>query len=112
MIEIGFSDRETTDSIKNFVATYKPNFPVGIVDGEFFVKWSLLTPQMRPTVPMVYIIDRNGIIQAQYMGADPMMEEKEQNENLRLKLMQYLPGVTPPGKFKRAPAATKRSFKN
>ena len=81
--------------MKEFVAKYKPGFPVGIVDGEYFVKWAGVTAQMRPTVPMLYIIDRNGMIQAEYMGGAPMLQEKYQAENLRAKIMQYLPQPVP-----------------
>ncbi len=107
VIEVGFSDRDTPETIKNFVATYKPNFPVGLVDGEYFVKWSLLTPDMRPTVPMVFIIDRKGMVQAQYMGGDPMMQEEYQDQNLRAKLMQYLGGKITPADLGKAPGSAK-----
>jgi hypothetical protein len=103
VIEVVFSDRDQANVVKEFVAKYKPGFPVGIVDGEYFVKWSGVTPEMRPTVPMMFIIDRNGMVQAQYMGSDPMLEEKYQAENLRAKIMQYLPQPVPGAKS--APAA-------
>jgi hypothetical protein len=105
-----FNDRDDASAVMSFVKKYKPNFPVGIVQGEFFVRWAQLTPEMRPTVPIVFIIDRNGIIQAQYMGADPMMEEKHVDQNLRAKLMQYLirPAAAP---SKAKPAGKKASPK-
>lgn len=102
VIELAFNnDTDTPEIVKAFTQKYKPNFPVGVIDGTAFVKWAAVTPEMRPTVPMVFIIDRKGVIQAQYMGADPMMEEKYQDVNLRAKLMQYLqPGKAGPAQKK------------
>lgn len=111
VIQVVFNDTDTPDVLREFVAKYQPPHPVGIVDGAYFVKWSGVTPEMRPTVPMVYIIDRQGVIQAEYMGASPMMEEKYQNENLRAKLMQYLSAAPGAGTPKAAPAKAKPAKK-
>jgi hypothetical protein len=105
-----FSDREDAEAVAAFVKQYKPNFPVGIVNGEFFVRWAQLTRDMRPTVPMVFIIDRDGILQAQYMGGDPMIyDDKYVDINLRAKLLQYLirPSSTPAKAKPAKPAARK-----
>lgn len=107
IIQLVFNDRDNAASIANFKKQYKPGFPVGIVEGGFFVKWAQLTPEMRPTVPMVFIVDRDGMLQAQYMGGDPMMEDRYVDENLRAKLMQYL--IKPaPSKAKPAAPAKKK----
>jgi peroxiredoxin len=105
VIEVVFSDTDTADQVNSYAKNYQPAFPIGIIDGEFFIKWSQVTPQMRPTVPMTFIIDRQGLIQAQYMGAHPMMDERYVGENLRAKLMQYLG----PGKAPAAKAPAKKS---
>jgi hypothetical protein len=106
-----FNDRESAETVAGFVKQYKPNFPVGIVDGEYFVRWAQLTRDMRPSVPMVFIIDRDGMLQAQYMGGDPMIyDDKYVGENLRAKLLQYLirpasaPAKAKPAAKKAAPA--------
>lgn len=112
MVEVAFSDTDSADVVKQYIDHYKPPFPVGIIDGEFFVKWAQLTKEMRPTVPIVFMIDRQGMIREQYMGADPMMEERYLNENLRAKIMQMLlplPGAKKGAAPKNAPAAKKQA---
>ncbi len=107
VIELAFRPEDNDDAIRQFVAAHKTNFPVGQIDPEVMAAFGQLTAEMRPTVPIVFLIDREGMVRAQYLGGDPMMEEQYQDQNLRAKLMQYLPGGGTGAKSPVRRAATK-----
>jgi hypothetical protein len=90
VVELAFRDEDNQAAVEQFVKIHKPNFPVGIVNADTLAKWGQLTAEMRPTVPMLFFIDRNGYIQGQYMGADPFMSESIQDSNIRGKLKGML----------------------
>ncbi len=105
-IALAFRPDDNEEAIKKFVQTYKPAFPVGMIDANLLVKFGQLTPEIRPTVPMVFFIDRKGTLISQYFGGDPFMQEQYQDENVRAKLLNLLQagGALNPMK----PAATKK----
>lgn len=108
VIQLAFRDDDNKEAIAKFVKEYKPSYPVGIIDGNLLAKWGQLTAEMRPTVPMLFFIDRDGFIQGQYMGADPFMNESLQDETIRAKAKGLLAQkVSTRAPSKRAPAPKK-----
>lgn len=96
VISLAFKPEDNAEALKKFAEEYKTNYTLGMIDGKLMTTFGQLTPEMRPTVPMVFFIDRDGLVQAQYFGTDPMMEEKFLAENLRAKLLFYVqPAVAP-----------------
>jgi len=66
-----------------FVRENNVNFPVGKGTRDTalaFLQHSLMSPLY---FPGVVFIDRNGVIQGQYTGADPFLAEADQERNLR-----------------------------
>jgi hypothetical protein len=58
-------------NIPDFIKRFKPNFPVGTISRDFMANYAQITPMMRVFVPVMFFIDRKGVIQAQYFGGDP-----------------------------------------
>ncbi len=52
----------------DFIKRFKPNFPVGTISRDFMANYAQITPMMRVFVPVMFFIDRKGVIQAQYFG--------------------------------------------
>lgn len=103
ILEVAF--RDDAEAVKQFVKTYNVPFPVAMVDGDYFVKWAQITPEMRPTVPITFFINRNGYIVGQYMGAEPFNDLDHVGENVRAKLKGMLEQEPPP---RRQPARRKK----
>ncbi len=90
VIGLAFREDDDTAAVQKFITKFKPGFPVGIVDANILAQFSQITAEMRPTAPMLFFIDRQGLVQSQYLGRDALLEEKFQDENIRAKLLQYL----------------------
>ena len=107
VISLTFRPEDDAAALKKFADEYKTNYTLGMIDGKVMAAFGQLTPEMRPTVPMVFFIDRDGLVQAQYFGTDPMMEEMHQAENLRAKLLFYMQQAPAPAKAGTARPAKK-----
>jgi peroxiredoxin len=106
VISLAFRTEDNAEALKNFAKQYQVNYTLGMIDPVLMTTFGQLTAEQHPTVPMVFIIDRNGIVQARYFATDPMMEEQHQEENLRAKLAFYIVRQ-PPAKVGRAAAGKK-----
>jgi hypothetical protein len=69
VLEAGFN-ADAPQKIDDFIKTFKPTFPVGVIPSNFVASYSQITPDMRPTVPILFFIDKNYVIRAQYFGGD------------------------------------------
>jgi len=63
-------------NIPDFIKRFKPNFPVGTISREFMANYAQITPMMRVMVPVMFFVDRKGVIQAQYFGGDPFLKDE------------------------------------
>lgn len=87
----------------DFIRTYRVNFPVGKgkrEDALGFLQHSVMSPLYFPG--MVFI-DRNGVIQAQYHGADAFLSTNQES-NIRQQIQKMLGSG---GSAKPAPASKK-----
>jgi thiol-disulfide isomerase/thioredoxin len=89
-IALAFHPDDNEAAVKKFVQTYKPSFPVGMIDGLLLLSFGQLTAERRTTVPMLFFIDRKGVVVSQYFGGDPFMQEQYLDTNVRAKLMNLL----------------------
>jgi hypothetical protein len=86
-------------NIPEFEKIYGTNFPVGRVDRMAAGAAMELSPMMRAYVPFMLIIDRNGMVQAQFTGGDPFLaNEAEQDKNIREEVGKLLSQPKPPVK--------------
>lgn len=92
------------NELRQFIATYKPDFPVGLVDMKFALDYSQVSPGMRPTVPIIFFIDAKGIVRAQYFGTDPFFKpESQMGPRIRDEIKKLLGDSSPPAKKRPAP---------
>ncbi|HLJ44792.1 MAG TPA: hypothetical protein VKU01_02215 [Bryobacteraceae bacterium] len=56
--------------VPGFVQMFKPSFPVGTIAYNEARDFMQISPMARTLVPMIVIIDRQGMIRAQYTGSD------------------------------------------
>jgi peroxiredoxin len=76
----------------NFVQRFSPEFPIGAMDQAMlnsFGQWGT----ERTFMPMVFFIDKAGIVQAQFMGSDPFFND--QAGSVRAALQRLMKGSTP-----------------
>lgn len=87
---------------KRFIATYKPNFPLGGMDHHVAAAYMGFTPTTQAFVPFLILVDAAGIVQGQFTGGDPMLKADAQAVNLRAAVMAMLDhaktGAKPPAK--------------
>ena len=87
MLEGAFNP-DAPQKIDEFIKTFKPTFPVGLVASSFISSYSQITPDMRPTVPILFFIDRGYVIRAQFFGGD--FENVDQGKFIRAELDKLL----------------------
>lgn len=102
VIGLAFRPEDDQAALKKFAETYKATYPLGMIDPELLARFGQLTAEIRPTVPMLFFIDRKGSVAGEYFGADPFMEEQYQDRNIRAKLMDLIGSGAPPPKSKAA----------
>jgi hypothetical protein len=86
-------------NIADFNTRFHPNFPVGKISREFVANYSQITPMMRVNVPILFFIDRRGMIRAQYFGNDPFFEpESALKDRVKAELDKMLQEDSPPAK--------------
>jgi thiol-disulfide isomerase/thioredoxin len=90
VIGLAFRSDDDKAAVQHFIDTYKPGFPVGMIDEKLLIQFGQLTPEMRPIVPMLFFVDRKGVVRSQYFGGDPFMEEEYQDQNIRAKALNIL----------------------
>lgn len=96
VIGLAFRPDDDEAALKKFAEKYNVKYTLGTIDPVLMTTFGELTPEQHPTVPMVFFIDRNGMVQARYFASEPFMLEQYQEQNIRLKLMFYLqPGAAP-----------------
>jgi hypothetical protein len=87
------------NGLNDFIKTYKPAFPVGLVDARFIVDYAEITAGMRPTVPVMFFIDRTGTIRSQYFGTDAFLNpDTVINEHVRAEIDHLLAEKPPAAK--------------
>ena len=52
-----FNPDVCSQKLAEFIKQFGPTFPVGVVDQGFVGPYSQITPDMRPTVPIIFFID-------------------------------------------------------
>lgn len=93
-----------TPNIPEFVRQYAAPFPIGSADPLKTRDFFQYSPMERATVPWLMIIDRQGIVQRQFGGADPLFNG---GEEALMRVIEPLLGTKAPAKS--APkAATKK----
>jgi len=61
------------------------------------------TPEMRPSVPIIFFIDRNYNIRSQYMGSEPFFETGDQAAKIRAEIDKLVAEKPPAGAPKASP---------
>ena len=100
MLEAAFNDDA---NMADYQARFKPNHPVGKVDRNFVANYAQITPMMRVAVPVLFFIDRGGVIRAQYFGNDAFFEPESELRNRVRGMVEMLLAQDKP------PAAAKKS---
>lgn len=73
-----------------FIARYKINFPLGFVYPEAIQKLANLSPGIRPFVPILIFVDREGMVRQQYFGNDPFLAKGQVETTVRNTLEQLV----------------------
>ena len=76
-------------NVPQFIKDFHTNFPVGYIDIAFTGPYMQLNPNVRPFVPFLSFIDRNGVIQAQYTGNDQFFAG-DQDKTIRAEVEKLL----------------------
>jgi thiol-disulfide isomerase/thioredoxin len=73
-------------SVPEFIARFRPSFPVGFATRESVLEYEQADPGKPNYVPEILFIDRHRIIRAQYHGSDPFFKDTDQEKNVRAQL--------------------------
>jgi peroxiredoxin len=69
--------------IPNFIAQFKPVFPVGTATVQEALDYIQWPKDKRPLVPFVVFIDRKGMIRSQFTGVDETFFDVQQEQHMR-----------------------------
>jgi hypothetical protein len=75
--------------VPDFIRDFKPAFPVGFADRNLAMKFMLHDPKYIFYSPSLTLIDRQGVIRAQFPGGDEIFNG-DQEANLRTKIEPLL----------------------
>jgi len=89
-------------AVRPFVSRYRPDFPVGYVDKQDFIKLANLRPDSRPFVPILMFVDPKGQVRQQFFGDQAQMKTPE--PTIRTTLNELMKELAPPAPQKAAPA--------
>lgn len=95
-------EQDADKLLPGFLKEFSPNYPVGSCQRESVVPFLQHPVMQRMLMPQVVLVDRKGVIRAQYGGDDPFMANEEQN--LRALILKHLSGPAgrkSPGKAKK-----------
>jgi hypothetical protein len=93
-------------NIPDFMQRYNPGFPVGEADKlGAFQYMQLDLGQRPPFVPYMVFIDRQGMIRAQYVGTDKILDENQSEKLLREEALKFLNESAAPEKSRKKSAA-------
>jgi hypothetical protein len=88
----GAFNPEAPQRLGEFIQQYKPSFPVGLVDPNFVSNYAQLATLggRIPKVPLLFFIDRKGVIRAQFFGDDPLFMQGDPAANIRAEIDKLL----------------------
>jgi thiol-disulfide isomerase/thioredoxin len=89
-------------NVRPFVSRYQPDYPVGYVDKQNFIKLANLRPDSRPFVPILMFVDAKGQVRQQFYGDQAQMRMPE--PTIRATLNELMKELAPPAPKKAAPA--------
>jgi thiol-disulfide isomerase/thioredoxin len=84
-------------ALPGFLRQFDPPFPVGVNTTAEFTAYIQHPAMLQLYMPALVFIDKDGIIQAQYEGRDPILEETNVEKGIRAKVEEMLktPAPTP-----------------
>ena len=78
-------------NIPDFIQRFHPTFPVGEANKLDAIHYMQFQPGQRlPFVPYMVFIDRKGVIRAQYIGSDKILDETQSDKLLRDEALKLL----------------------
>lgn len=63
--------------VNSFTQRYKPDFPVGFLERDDFIKLADIPKGMRPFVPVFMFVDRKGTVRFQFYGDHAIFKDEE-----------------------------------
>ena len=82
-------------ALPGFLRQFDPPFPVGINTTAEFTAYMQHPTMLQLYMPGLVFIDKDGIIQAQYEGRDPILEETNVEKGIRAKVEELLKTSAP-----------------
>ena len=82
-------------ALPGFLRQFDPPFPVGVNTTAEFIAYVQHPSMLQLYMPGLVFIDKDGIIQAQYEGRDPILEETNVEKGIRAKVEEMLKAPAP-----------------
>jgi thiol-disulfide isomerase/thioredoxin len=101
-------DQTGTVALADFVQRFSPGFPIGAMENSQLYTFGQYGMQQHTYMPMVFFIDRAGMVQAQFMGSDSFFAEGDPATNLRSTLNRLMTAGTTSSAKKAPSAAAKK----
>jgi hypothetical protein len=93
-VVVAAGDPHAETVLAPFIATHKPNFPVGYLDRPAIMKLANIGPKDRPFVPIMLFVDARGAVRVQLFGNDPLMQKPEGIIRSTIRELLKEPGLT------------------
>jgi len=89
VLETAFNDMAAM-LVPDFIARFKPAFPVGFNSRESVMEYLKLSPMFRTYVPLIVFVDRKGVIRAQHGGEEDFFKDAVVEKNMRTVIEKLL----------------------
>lgn len=83
-------------NVPGFLKKFNPPFPVGSDTRDPVLGFLQRPAGARMLMPQLVLIDREGMVRAQYSGEDPFLDETKADGNIRAKIEELLQPAAPP----------------
>ncbi len=76
---------------------------MGVVDPTVVANFAQYTPDMRPSVPIIFFIDRNYNVRSQFMGSEPFFQSGDMTAKIRAEIDKIVAEKPPASALKASP---------
>lgn len=74
---------------------HRPQYPLGYLSKDAFLKLASLPPAERPFVPILLFVDPKGMVRVKLMGDDPLMKNRDLAIRSSVRELMKEPGIKP-----------------
>ena len=94
-VVVAAGDENAAANLFAYEKLHRPNYPLGYLDKDSFIKLAGLLPTDHPFVPILMFIDPKGMVRVKLKGDDPLMKKRDVTIRSTVRELLKEPGIKP-----------------